>query len=151
MSGDPGDLANMAGLALPAPVSFWPPAAGVWIVGIAAAGILAIAAGRALQRYRADAYLRRAAAEIGHPIPIARLSEVLKRAAIVAYGRDRVASLTGVGWAEFLARTGRPGETDILVSALTTAIASDGTTPPSAVAQARRWLAMQRGRVSKEA
>ena len=30
---DPGDLANMADLALPEPISFWPPAAGIWIVG----------------------------------------------------------------------------------------------------------------------
>jgi hypothetical protein len=151
MSSDPGDLANMAGLALPASVSFWPPAAGAWIVGVAAAVMLAVATGRVIQRYRADAYLRRATTEIDDRIPIARLSEVLKRAAMVAYGRDPVASLTGAGWAEFLARTGRKGETDILASELTTAITLDGTAQPSAVAQARGWLAMQRGRVSREA
>jgi len=151
MSGDPGDLANMAGLALPAPVSFWPPAVGVWIVGVAAAAMLAVAACRAIRRYRADAYLRRATAEIDDRIPIARLSEVLKRAAMVAYGRDQVASLTGAGWAAFLVRTGRAGETDILASELTSAGALDGTAEPSALAQARAWLAVQRGRVSREA
>ena len=32
-----------------------------------------------------------------------------KRAAMVAYGRERVAALTGPGWASFIAQTAPPG------------------------------------------
>jgi hypothetical protein len=114
MSSDPGDLANMADLALPEPISFWPPAAGVWIIGAAAAAMLALAGWRALRRYRADAYLRGAAAEIdavagGDAEITEAVSAILKRAAIVAHGREEVASLTGPAWAGFIAQTAPPG------------------------------------------
>lgn len=161
MSSDPGDLANMADLALPQPVSFWPPAVGIWIIGAMAAAMLAVSAWRAWRRYRADAYLRRALAELdvltggGAEIGEA-VSAILKRAAMVAYGREEVASLTGPGWAAFIARTAPSGvQTDDLTVRIvrlfapeTAVIASD---PSRLVAQARAWLRGQRGRATREA
>lgn len=138
MSADPGDLANLADLALPPPVSFWPPAIGVWIVAITALAALAIFCWRALIRYRADAYLRRAAAEIDaiadpSSVPDA-VSAILKRAAMVGYGRERVASLTGAAWTDFLAASAPPGD----------AFAFSGN-------WAKAWLRHQRGHVTREA
>jgi hypothetical protein len=161
MSSDPGDLANMADLALPEPVSFWPPAAGVWIVSGMAAAMLAVAGWRALRRYRADAYLRCAVAEIDAvaggdaAIPEA-ISAILKRAAIVAYGREDVASLTGPAWAGFITRTAPVGvQTTALTASLASLFAPQavelaiGTS--ALVAQAKAWLHGQRGRAAREA
>lgn len=161
MSSDPGDLANLADLALPEQISFWPPAAGVWIVGGTLVAILAVAGWHALRRYRADAYLRRAAAEID---VLARrdgeiaeaLSSILKRAAVVGHGRDEVASLTGSAWAGFITRTTPAGvQTTDLTASLASLFAPQAAMPsPSAgalVAQAKAWLRGQRGRATKEA
>ncbi|MCU4179862.1 DUF4381 domain-containing protein [Bosea sp. BH3] len=147
MSSDPGDLANMADLALPPVVSFWPPAPGVWIVGGTALAMLLVAGWKAFSRYRADAYLREARAELGRlspEPPIEAISEILKRAAIVAHGRETVASLTGPSWSGFLAGTAsRP--LNELVAGLNEGRSHDGAT-----AQADGWLRDQRGRVSRE-
>lgn len=165
MSGDPGDLANLADLALPPPVSFWPPAAGIWIVAATAAAMTSIAVWRAIRRHRADAYLRSAAAELealkagptGDGRDVAEsVSTVLKRAAMVAYGRERVASLSGSAWAAFIAQTAPPkAPTDTLVARLQSPFAQVEAAAPSDgaafIAQAKTWLRGQRGRVSMEA
>ena len=165
MSADPGDLANLADLALPLPVSFWPPAAGIWIAAAAALVALVLFGWRALQRYRADAYLRAAAAELdalaagpkGDRSGIAEaVSAILKRAAIVAYGRERVASLTGVAWAGFIAETAPPGvETATIAAGLAKALdtrqATEAAESEPLVREAKSWLRCQRGRAAAEA
>lgn len=157
MSADPGDLANLADLTLPPAISFWPPAAGVWILGGATAAALAVAGWRAWERYRADAYLRRAAAEIEAAALAGNapgaVSAVLKRAAMVTYGRERVASLTGPAWTSFIVETAPAGAmmTDLTSSlhGLFSANASSSAQDPAALAaQAKVWLRGQRGRVS---
>lgn len=155
MSADPGDLANLADLALPPAISFWPPAAGIWLVGGGVVSALAVASWRALQRYRADAYLRRAAEEIDAAEQdgdaAGAVSAVLKRAAMVAYGRERVASLTGTSWAAFIRETA-PADTqmDRLAGSLDALFAAGDGTPAqdrtAFSAEAKAWLRGQRGR-----
>lgn len=156
MSADPGDLANLADLALPPAIPFWPPAAGVWIVGGAAAAALAVAGWRARQRYRDDAYLRRAAEEIDASSnvtePVA-VSAVLKRAAMIAYGRERVASLTGAAWTAFILETAPAGHAMAVLTTsldgLFSASAQPSAQDPAALsAEAKAWLRGQRGRVT---
>lgn len=161
MSSDPGDLANMADLALPDPISFWPPAAGIWIVGGMTAAMLAVASWRALRRYRADAYLRSAAAEIdalsqSDGTIDEAVSAILKRAAIVAHGREEVAALTGLAWAAFITRTTPAGvqTTDLttrLAGVFVLHVASSAAGASALVAQAKAWLDGQRGRATKGA
>lgn len=157
MSGDPGDLAGLADLALPPAVPFWPPAAGFWVLGAAFAAMLVIAGRRALQRHRADAYLRAAAAELETSLaaspsgidPVEAVSAILKRAAMVAYGRERVAALTGPSWASFIAQTAPPGaRIDVLAAGLERLFARPPRTDDAEilVAQAKGWLRGQRGR-----
>ena len=147
MSGDPGDLANMADLALPPAVSFWPPAPGIWIIGGTVLAMLLVAAWKAIAGYRADAYLREARAELdrlGPAPPIESVSEILKRAAMVAHGRETVASLTGEAWCRFLAgTTSRP--LDGLVAGL-----KGGLVGEAVSSQAGGWLRDQHGRLSRE-
>ncbi|RXT57437.1 hypothetical protein B6S44_03190 [Bosea sp. Tri-44] len=157
MSADPADLSNLADLALPAPVPFWPPAAGVWIVAGMAGAMLAVAGWRALRRFWADAYLRSAAAELdalaasGKPDTAAAVSAILKRAALVAYGREQVASLTGGAWAAFLVRTAPAGTpTDAFPVELGHVFSGQDRAQTGGqtdlVAEAKAWLRGQRGR-----
>jgi len=153
---DPGDLSRLADLALPPLVPFWPPAAGVWIVGCAGLAALSVFGWQQWSRYRADAYLRAAAAELdglaAEPVTAEAISAVLKRAALVAHGRERVASLTGRSWSAFLAET---APDSLQIAALTAAIAGApaAARPVSGeiIAQARSWLRGQRGRLQTEA
>lgn len=154
MSSDPGDLANLADLVLPPTISLWPPAAGVWILGGTAVVALAVAGWRGWLRYRADAYLRRARAELGEASSIEQISSLLKRAAMVAYGRERVASLTGAGWAAFIRETapvGKPVERLAFCLDTLSATGEKGSTTTAAasvLAEAEAWLRSQRGLVS---
>ena len=113
MSSDPSDLSNLHDIVLPAPVSFWPPAPGWWILAGAILAALVLLLVKLALRYRANAYRREALrelAQIGAPLDAEKaqaLSAILKRAALVAFPRADVASLTGAAWSRFLDKTGR--------------------------------------------
>lgn len=156
---DPGDLSRLADLALPPPVSFWPPAAGTAIVGCAMLAALCVFGWWRWSRYRADAYLRAAVVELdglgAAPVTAEAISSVLKRAALVAHGRERVAALTGRAWSAFLSETA-PGDrrVEALASAIEGAATASTALEPAAaaeaLAQARLWLHGQRGRLTAE-
>lgn len=145
MSGDPGDLAHLRDLALPAPVSLWPPAMGAWIVAAAGLAMLAIVLWRGIRHYRAMAYRRAAVAELGEiaaaggPDMAGRLSAVMKRVAMVEYGRGRVASLTGKAWLDFVAETASGADT----MALRRFLAASCAAPQAPSSAGRRFLAAQ--------
>lgn len=163
MSGDPGSLTNLRDLALPPVVSFWPPAPGIWILGAACAAMLAIILWRAVQRYRAAAYRRAAIAELealggeidrGGPANVARISAVLKRVAMVEYGRELVAPLSGEAWADFVASKAKGGfDTGPIRKPLHGVYAAERAPRPSElrelIGQARIWISS--GRKSPEA
>lgn len=165
MSSDPGDLANLVDLALPPAVSFWPPAIGGWIVAAAALAALTVLAVRALRRYRADAYLREAAAELAtlatrqpsdEAATTEAVSSIMKRVAIARYGRERVAALTGAAWAAFIAETAAPGaQTDAIGGRLAKSPGAGAPDPTFArnllFVQAGAWVRNQRRRAAAEA
>ena len=73
--------------------------------------LLALALGwlgwRAWRRWRADAYRRAALAAIAAAgDDPAAIADILRRAALAAWPRERVASLTGPDWLAFLENTG---------------------------------------------
>lgn len=87
----------------PAPVSLWPQTAGwLWLVLLLVALVMWVVH-RLLRRHRANAYRRAALEELdaanANPAAIAG---ILRRAAIAAYGRRRVAALSGEAWLNFL-------------------------------------------------
>jgi len=116
MNPTPDPLAGLRDIHLPEAVSFWPLAPGWWLV---AAGLVALGVAALWLRHRRRESVRRAAVgelealrtdyeRDGDGAALAeRLSALLRRVALVRFGRARVAPLHGEGWRAFLAETGR--------------------------------------------
>ena len=107
---DPGSLQNLNDIALPAPPGLWPPAPG-WYVVLAALLILSMVfAFRWLKAWRRDTYRRQAVRELAAIRAQGRaaarqLPLLLKRTALAAWPRQRVAVLSGAQWHAFLDST----------------------------------------------
>jgi hypothetical protein len=108
MKTDPGSLENLHDLVMPPPVPWWPPAPGWLLIGTALVIVLAWWLIRVIRHWQSNSYRREALALLekfdgaGAELPI-----LIKRVALSAYPRERVASLTGEEWLAFLDRTGR--------------------------------------------
>jgi hypothetical protein len=98
-------MANLREIAPPEPVSMLPQAPGWYLLaGLLATGLLWLL-WRAYMRWRVNAYRREALKELNAiegASAIAALPSLLKRTALAAYPRERVASLTGDRWLSFL-------------------------------------------------
>jgi hypothetical protein len=118
MTGTNSDpLQGLRDIHLPAPVSFWPPAPGWWLLALLIVIVL-FAAFWLWRRRQRRAYRRMALRQLQQlrqalqsgkaetPV-IAELSILLRRTAITRYGRQQVAGLQGKEWLAFLDRTGR--------------------------------------------
>jgi LPXTG-motif cell wall-anchored protein len=95
---------------LPAPVSWWPPAPGWWlVVGLM---LILVAVGywllrrRRRQRWRREALaeLQRLQQTASPAQQLTQLSVLLRRVAVTCFPRQDVASLTGPDWLAFLER-----------------------------------------------
>lgn len=137
---DPASLSNLRDIVVPPPVSFWPPAPGWWIVGAACVVAAGLAIAALVRRHRRNAY-RREALRALETAEAADISAILKRAALAAFPREQVASLSGSAWLAFLDRT---GGTHFAQTALA-ALPYGGTGDREAIlAEARRWIARHR-------
>jgi len=150
-----GPLQGLRDIHLPAPVSFWPPAPGWWIVGVLILVVIIVAVWW-LRRHRRTAYRRAALKELQNlqqalqqgqadtPI-IAELSILLRRVAISRYGRDQVAGLNGMAWLEFLDRSGRTTHFTTQAQALLESPYRRNTTTQAEplLSLAKAWLQVQ--------
>ena len=114
---DPTSLQNLHDIATPAPAAWLPPAPGWYALGLSLLLLIAwflLKGYTAWQRnwYRRQALMELAQLEKGlndsarYQQLLPQLSELIKRTAIVAYGREPVASLNGAEWLTFLDKTG---------------------------------------------
>jgi hypothetical protein len=132
----------------PAPISIAPQTAGWTVLAVLLALVLVWLAWRGVQRWRANAYRRAALAELDaagdDPVAIA---DILRRTALAAWPRERVASLSGADWLRFLDATGGGGGfADGPGAALAGApYRSDAAAPaPGLGALAARWVRRHR-------
>jgi hypothetical protein len=104
------DLSQLRDIHMPAPVSWWPPAPGWWVV----LALLLIVAGlgyalyrrRRRNRWRGSALTELARLRAAPAEGLLRdLSVLLRRVAISRFPRHDVAALTGEAWLAFLDRT----------------------------------------------
>ena len=122
MNSDPGSLNRLRDIAEPDAVSWWPPAIGWWILFAAMLVGLVIICFRMWLRYRADAYRRAAISALDSATTSADVSEILKRAALVAFTRSDVASLSGAAWCRWLGETASVSVPDSIQKALTAGV-----------------------------
>ncbi|MCO8120770.1 DUF4381 domain-containing protein [Stieleria sp. TO1_6] len=122
MKTDATSLDKLHDIIVPAPVPWWPPAPGwYWVLGFTLVALLALLL-RWLIHWQQNRYRREALAVLSEQVSLLAksdqstdrraaslltLAELLKRTAVTAFPRDRVATLTGRQWFEFLDQTGR--------------------------------------------
>ena len=110
---DPASLQNLNDIVMPATVAWWPLATGWYILAVLLLIMLAWFIYSGVQKRKANLYRRSALQELqllsqGINSPAKRdaclrtLPSLLKRAALTAYPRDKVASLSGQDWFQFL-------------------------------------------------
>lgn len=90
----------------PSPVAMWPQTSGWAVVALVLSVMLGLGCWGLWRRFRANAYRRaalKALASADHNPT--RISQILKRAALVGFGRRRVAALSGQAWVSFLEDT----------------------------------------------
>lgn len=105
VSPDATSLDRLHDLIPPPAVPWWPPApAWYWVLGCCAVALVVVIA-RAIRHRRRDAYRREALALLASSPAVEGLPELIKRTALSAYPRERVAALTGDEWLAFLDRT----------------------------------------------
>lgn len=95
-------LDRLHDIVVPPPVPLWPPAPGWYAVLAIAACCLAAAGYQVWKHWRAGAYRREALRELGSADSAAKISELLRRVALVIAPRDEVASQTGNQWPQWL-------------------------------------------------
>jgi hypothetical protein len=89
------------------PPPAWTPQTVGWYVVFAIVGLVVIwVVVHNLRRWHANAYRREALREL-EDVPPGELSSVLKRVALTAWPRERVASLSGEAWLLFLNESAR--------------------------------------------
>lgn len=109
---DPGSLDRLHDIVAPVPVPWWPPAPGWHVVGGLALVLLGAGVWAAVSRWNRNRYRRDALKELDRITrdprgpALAEIAELVKRTALAAFPRDKVASLTGEAWLAFLDATG---------------------------------------------
>jgi hypothetical protein len=110
---DPGSLGLLHDIVTAPPTPWWPPAPGWCVLAGIALVLLGSVALACLARWRRDLYRREALTKLDRiacdplaPSSLAAIAELLKRVALAAYPRDRVASLSGDAWLAFLDKSG---------------------------------------------
>jgi hypothetical protein len=169
MNPDPTSLDRLHDIMAPPPVPWWPPAAGwYWLLGFLCVAV-AIAIVRFIIHCQRNRYRREALAECDRfqsqlasaelrTKALAGIAEVLKRTALSAYPRERVASLTGPAWLAFLDRTARmqgfaSGSGALLENSAYGCVAPaqlDEAQAQEAASLVRRWIAHHRTELAKE-
>jgi len=105
---DAGNLQNLNDIVVPGPVGWWPPAPAWYVLGAIAVIALLVLAIRWWRRWQGNRYRRQAMTELAlirgqsSGTSLQQLPALLKRAALSAWPREEVASLTGPDWHRFL-------------------------------------------------
>ena len=112
---DPASLHNLQDILEPAAVSFWPPAPGIWLLLTLAVLWTGVCLALLLLRRRKNLYRRIAVRELAdirrnmqheeRIQSIMAIADLLKRVALTAFAREKVASLNGQKWLDFLDET----------------------------------------------
>lgn len=132
--------AAMRDLIAPPPIPFWPATPAWYVLGAVILMALLWFAWRLRKTWRRDAYRRAALRELEAAQAPVEIAALLKRTALAAWPRVRVASLTGAEWASWLRASAPRARLTEAVSRLLAELAYLPTTPPGAKDAARDWI-----------
>ncbi len=130
----------------PAPIPLVPETWGWVALALLVLALLGWGFWRWTAHRRANAYRRAALAELAEARTAAEVATILRRAALAAWPREDVASLTGDSWTDFIAQTGRGAFPQEAEAELRIAPWRDQTAPPSPGLRraAKEWLRSHR-------
>jgi hypothetical protein len=103
MNTNPASLDNLHDLVLPAPVPWWPPAPGWYVLFALISLVVAWSAWRTWKRWQANRYRRAALCELAAAEDATAIAELLRRTALAIVPRTVVASMSGTVWTDWLA------------------------------------------------
>ncbi len=115
---DASALAQLKDIHLPPAIGLWPPAWGWWLLFVLLV-VLALFAGALLRRFKKQGEPKRCALRLlaqyeqqyqqtnDTQATSARISELLKRVALVYFPRNEVAMMHGMEWIDFLEHTSK--------------------------------------------
>ena len=126
MNPDPASLDHLRDIVEPGPVSWWPPAAGWWMVFALLAAAVVAFAWRAWRTWRANSYRRSALRELASATEVEQIADILKRTALVAYPRTEVAALSGTTWSQWLGQTSQQDVSSHVTDSLTRGVFGTG-------------------------
>jgi hypothetical protein len=119
MARDPASLENLQDIVVPEAVAWWPVAPGWYGIAFSVLAFSGWYAYRRLRRWHRDAYRREALQALAQlkararpgagSAVLAEAATLLRRVALSAYPRSRVAALGGERWLSFLDETGGGG------------------------------------------
>ncbi|NKB87028.1 MAG: DUF4381 family protein [Acidobacteria bacterium] len=138
------NLDQLADIVEPAQIPWTPQTIGWWLLLAAVVITIAAAAWRAHRHRVANAYRREALRELDELArpTTGQVNAILKRAAMVAYSRDEVATLTGANWATFLGKArGAPEPSEQVAAVLADGYGRDTRDGHQVLPYARQWLA----------
>jgi hypothetical protein len=120
-----------------------------WVVAVLAVALAAWRRRWQRNRYRREALRTLANIEadagLDASASAARVAELVKRTALAAYPRDRVASLYGACWSTFLIESARQDRRVVAgADELASAAWSPGAGGPDLIPAARRWIKVHR-------
>lgn len=131
----------------PPPVPWWPPAPGWYVVLALVTAAAAWFCVRYWRQWQANAYRREALHELQAAKSPTEIAELLRRTALAIAPRSRIASLSGDGWAEWLASC-VPESMPRAVYLLLAGSVYDPTTPDTDIAlirdYAKTWIERHR-------
>lgn len=93
----------MHDIVTPAPVPWWPPAPGWYVVFAVLFLVASFFAWRFWRQWRANAYRREALRELRTATTAAAISELLRRTALAIAPRTKIAGLEAETWTDWLA------------------------------------------------
>jgi hypothetical protein len=141
-------------LVVPEPVPWLPQTPGWWVLCGWALAIMALLIAAIARRRRRNRYRREALASLDAIAAQSQLSaaesargvaEIIKRAALVAYPRARVAGLHGREWARFLYESsGNDGQVAEAAESLASAAYRPDADGRALLQAARRWVRVHR-------
>ena len=138
---DPGSLSNLRDIVEPAPVPWWPPAPGWWIVMALIAAALIFVTYQAWRHWMANAYRRLAVSELRRANDDTEIVEILKRTAMCFQPRSQVSSLSGTQWCQWLEQWGGIEIPDQVAKLIAVGIYRNGSQRTPELAEfAERWI-----------